>query len=209
MTSSRAEFSSLLLALAITARAAGIDVLVVDRAGRPVEDAAVHVETRDRPARASAPKSATIDQVKRTFVPHVSVVQVGAAVRFPNSDDIRHQVYSFSAAKPFTLKLYSGTPSSPIVFDRAGEIALGCNIHDRMSAFVYVVDTPWFGKTGADGHTRIDELPGSPVVVHARHPDATAEAVASDVAVPAEGSAKLRLVLDIAAPRQPSGASAP
>jgi hypothetical protein len=67
---------------------------------------------------------------------------VGTSVHFPNRDSVRHHVYSFTPAKKYELKLYTGTPANPVVFDRAGVVPLGCNIHDRMSAHIVVVDTP-------------------------------------------------------------------
>ena len=65
---------------------------------------------------------------------------------FPNSDNVRHQVYSFSPAKRFQLPLYAGTPAAPVVFDRPGVVAIGCNIHDQMSAYLVVVDMPYFAR---------------------------------------------------------------
>ena len=56
-----------------------------------------------------------IDQLDKRFVPRVSVVRTGTAITFPNSDRIRHQVYSFSAAKTFSLKLYAGAPQTPVI----------------------------------------------------------------------------------------------
>ena len=112
---------------------------------------------------------AIIDQVNKQFTPLVSVIQVGTPVSFPNKDNIRHQVYSFSPAKTFELKLYSGVPSQPVVFDKPGLVVMGCNIHDRMLAYVQVVDTPWFAKTGADGAARIEGLPAGDYQVHVWH----------------------------------------
>ena len=72
----------------------------------------------------------------------------------PNRDNIRHHVYSFSPAKRFELPLYAGVPTQPVLFDKAGVVVLGCNIHDWMIGYIYVSDSPWFGKTGADGTVR-------------------------------------------------------
>lgn len=83
---------------------------------------------------APAGAAAQVAQQGRQFVPQVSIVQAGTAVSFPNLDTVRHHVYSFSPVKTFELKLYAGTPSTPVVFERAGTAVLGCNIHDRMSA---------------------------------------------------------------------------
>lgn len=82
-------------------------------------------------------------------------VYVGTRVTFPNRDNIRHHVYSFSSAKKFELPLYIGTPAAPVVFDKPGVVALGCNIHDWMLAYIYVLTTPHFAKTAADGKARL------------------------------------------------------
>jgi plastocyanin len=111
-----------------------------------VSGAVVYAIPEGRKATSQA-RTAVMDQKDRRFVPHVLAVQTGTAVTFPNSDNVRHQVYSFSAAKKFQLPLYAGTPPNPIVFDKAGVVVLGCNIHDRMSAYIVVVDTPHFGVT--------------------------------------------------------------
>jgi hypothetical protein len=73
----------------------------------------------------------------------------------PNSDNIRHHVYSFSPAKKFELPLYSGVPAEPVVFDKVGFVTLGCNIHDWMIAFVAVLPTPYFQATGKDGRATL------------------------------------------------------
>lgn len=79
-----------------------------------------------------------MDQINKEFDPHVLVVPVNSLVSFPNSDDIRHHVYSFSSAKTFELKLYAGKPKSPIRFDQEGVVVMGCNIHDSMIGYIYV-----------------------------------------------------------------------
>lgn len=137
------------------------DALVVelrDSVGNPVADAAVLL--RDG-APAVAVNGATIDQVDRQFSPPASIVPVGTAVSFPNRDDIRHHVYSFSRAKTFELKLYSGTPAAPVLFDQPGIVVLGCNIHDGMLAFVYVVDVAHAALSDATGLARLTPPAGA------------------------------------------------
>lgn len=142
----------LLAAAAGVAHGGDIHITVADTEGKPLLDAVVYVDRVGGIAKASPQQPrATIDQVNREFVPLVSVVQTGTTVDFPNSDNIRHSIYSFSAAKVFTTKLYSGRQAPPVVFDQPGLVVLGCNIHDLMVGWVMVVDTPVFGKTDADG----------------------------------------------------------
>lgn len=157
-----------LLASPFVARAA-IAVTVVDQAQAPLADAVVYVVPANGKPTPRGTSTATVDQVGRQFSPRVVVVQTGTSVSFPNKDNIRHQVYSFSAPKPFELKLYSGTQAAPVTFDKPGLVIMGCNIHDQMVGFVQVVDTPWFGKTGDDGIVRIEGVPNEDVVVHVWH----------------------------------------
>ncbi len=141
------------------ARATPVTVQVQSGTGAPAVDAVVVFEPRDRtppPAHADA----IIDQIHKRFVPHVTVIRTGTSVTFPNSDRIRHQVYSFSPAKVFSMKLYAGSPKKAVVFDKPGLVVLGCNIHDTMLAFVLVVNTPYFAKVPASGSAGFDLPPG-------------------------------------------------
>jgi len=73
-------------------------------------------------------------------------------VRFPNGDDVRHHVYSFSPAKKFELRLYHGMTAEPVLFDKPGTVVLGCNIHDSMVAYIYVVESDYFAVANAQGN---------------------------------------------------------
>jgi plastocyanin len=164
----------LLSATSGAAFAAGVDANVMDAAGAPVADAVIYALPAS-PKPPSAPRAAIIDQIDKEYVPFVVPVQAGAAVRFPNKDNIRHHVYSFSPAKPFELKLYSGTPSKPVIFDKPGPVALGCNIHDWMVGYIYVVDSPWFAKTDKSGIAKLEGLPAGEYQVRVWHPWMKAE----------------------------------
>jgi hypothetical protein len=104
------------------------------------------------------------------FQPRVTVITTGTRALFPNFDTVRHHVYSFSPIKTFELKLYTGVPGTPVVFDKPGVAVLGCNIHDTMAAWVVVADTPWFARTPADGHVRIDAVPPGSYKLRLWHP---------------------------------------
>jgi plastocyanin len=152
---------TLAAALIVTgpAHAATLQVNARTATGAPLQDLVVVLDPIDAATPHPAAK-ASIDQVSRTFVPRVTVMQAGTVVSFPNSDHIRHQVYSFSPAKTFTLKLYAGKDAPPVTFEKSGLVVLGCNIHDTMIAYVAVVDTPYFGRTGPDGRVQVDAPPG-------------------------------------------------
>lgn len=147
----------LLCILVVPLRAEPVSVRVIDAQGRPVAGAVLSVASQAQ--RKPAPV-AIMDQLDKQFVPAVLAVATGTAVSFPNSDDIRHQVYSFSPAKRFELRLYEGTPSAPVGFDHPGLVVLGCNIHDWMLGYIYVTDDPWFGVSDAQGLINLDAPAG-------------------------------------------------
>ncbi len=159
----------LLLLLASKLLAATLDVQVMDPAGAPIADAVISATPTSGKLPSKPPQSAIIDQIHRRFVPLVSVIQTGTSVTFPNKDNIEHDVYSFSPAKTFELNLYSGIAAHPVVFDKPGLVVLGCNIHDQMIAYIAVVDTPYFAKSDAAGHARLDGLAADSYDVVAWH----------------------------------------
>src|ERR1700722_3890997 len=147
-----------------------VTVNVTTRSGAAAEDTVVVFDPLDA-APAPSHDAAVIDQINKRCVPRVSVVRTGTTITFPNSDHIRHQVYSFSRAKTFDLKLYAGSPKTPVEFDRPGLVVLGCNIHDTMVAFVGVVDSPYFAKTSPSGNATLT-LPAGRYRLRAWHPNA-------------------------------------
>lgn len=149
-----------------------VNALVRDKAGKAIADAVVVAVPAVKAGASEGAATATIlvDQINKEFVPYVLPVRVGTTVNFPNKDKIRHHVYSFSPAKKFELPLYTGTPAAPVLFDKAGPVVLGCNIHDWMIAYVYVSESPYFGKTGADGKVTLSDLPAGNYTLRTWHP---------------------------------------
>jgi plastocyanin len=143
-----------------SAAAAALSVQVTDAGGKPLADVVVVATPEAGAALPRQLKPAEIEQRGLKFIPLVSVIQTGSRIAFPNNDKVKHHIYSFSPAKKFDQKLYSGVAAAPQVFDKAGLVVLGCNIHDRMVAYVKVVDSPYFAKTDAAGVARI-ELPAA------------------------------------------------
>jgi plastocyanin len=150
---------------------AGLTVYVRGPGNAPIRDAVVtvHLVGRATPP-AQGGRSYTVDQKDLQFHPFVLVVPVNAEVAFPNLDPVRHHVYSFSPAKSFELKLYAKEQSRAVRFDKAGIVALGCNIHDQMTAFIAVVDTDYAVKTDASGNALFDGLPAGRVRIDVWHP---------------------------------------
>jgi plastocyanin len=157
-----------------SALAGGLHVEVRASDGKPVADTVVVAVPLDAGANVSPQTQSSgqkvVDQIDKQFVPYVKPVLAGSKVYFPNKDNIRHQVYSFSPAKRFELPLYAGTPADPVIFDKPGVVTLGCNIHDWMIGYIYVSESPWFAITVEDGNADIINLPAGHYHVRIWHP---------------------------------------
>jgi plastocyanin len=159
-----------MLALSAAAGAVPLNIRVVDASGKPVKGAVVTF----RPSASARPmpsgRSYVVSQKDLKFHPFILVVPVGSQVSFPNRDPMKHHVYSFSAAKRFELKLFAKDQSRSVRFDKPGIVALGCNIHDAMSAFIVVADSAWTTQTDARGMVQFRDAPAASGSVSVWHP---------------------------------------
>ncbi|MEQ3640110.1 MAG: methylamine utilization protein [Alteromonas sp.] len=176
------------LSFSLSCAAATSTVTVVDQDNKPVSNAVVAFlpvpneldtslnattiadqETVKRADTANIDNEnvAIMDQVDKQFLPRVIAIQKGQRVKFPNSDDIRHHVYSFSPTKPFEIKLYKGSNVEPVLFDKAGIGTLGCNIHDDMVGHIYVSDGEVTSVSDSNGIASFDQsVPDTVIVWH-------------------------------------------
>ncbi len=163
----------LMISCCFAAQAKNTTIRVLDLDNKPLPNIVVFLESVNKSKVIQEVLSerpiATMDQVNRQFLPHILVVNKDTKIDFPNSDMIKHHVYSFSSAKTFEIKLYSDKPSEPQLFEQVGEVTLGCNIHDWMLGYVYVVDTPWFGTTDLQGNINF-EVPEGKYALKKWHP---------------------------------------
>lgn len=155
-------------------QAADLEVRIADERGGPVADAVVTVWPAGQSGPATvgggSPRRRVIDQKDLAFVPYLEVFSPGDEVVFHNSDNTRHHVYSFSPARRFDFVLAPREDSRPQRLDTPGVIAVGCNIHDGMIAYLYVSPAPWRARTDARGHAAFSGLPAGRYEVRAWQP---------------------------------------
>ena len=196
------------------AYAGEIQALVKDQHGAPLPDAVVvALPSGAGPAPLAKASREAVGQNDMEFVPYVKALTVGTPVFFPNHDNVRHHVYSFSPVKTFELPLYVGTPASPIVFDKPGIVTIGCNIHDWMIAYIYVAETPYLGTTGKRGTAKLANVPPGSYAVRVWHPrmSGTEESTSRSVTIErtAELAWQLTLGPELRRRRPPSSDSRP
>jgi len=159
-----------LIFISSTSHAEQANISVSDAKGKQLKDVVVFLEPQFQQKNSSKPVDIIIDQRDKEFIPLVSAVQVGTSIRFPNNDKIRHHVYSFSKSKSFEIPLYKDVDPTPVMFDKAGVVPLGCNIHDWMNAYVFVSETPYFALTDKNGNAQIKNLPSGKYQAKLYHP---------------------------------------
>lgn len=140
-----------------------------------------------------------ISTERKTFVPRVLPVPVGASVRFPNKDPILHNVFSTAKEASFDLGLYGRSDGESYRFDQPGVIRVYCNVHHAMVAHVLVMDTPFFTKPDAQGRFRLSNVPagaGELFVWHER-------SQLWRQALPAGADAEVKVALELSRRRVP------
>ncbi|MDA8622188.1 methylamine utilization protein [Psychrosphaera sp.] len=160
--------SSISLHAAITHK---VDILVLSTKHQSVSNVGISLIPKSIPKNGyqKPVEPQVVHQIDTQFSPHILMAQRGAEISFPNADNVKHHVYSFSEAKKFELRLYKEEKPEPIPFDKVGTVTLGCNIHDWMLGYVYVVDTPYFSKTNESGFVQL-EIPSGEYELRLHNP---------------------------------------
>lgn len=186
-----------------TAAAVDLHIRITDQHGAPLSDAVV--ESALVPLRQAPGEIAVMDQVDKRFVPMVIAIHQGQSVNFPNNDNIRHHVYSFSPIKQFSTELYADVHGEPVLFDKAGVAVLGCNIHDSMIGYIYVSGFEHVTVTGSDGmaHFTFERLPETVSVWHPWSTDPDNRLDVSTAGITADGT--LQVTLPVTPPEQVFG----
>ncbi len=204
------------LAASGAAMAGTLEVLVLDRDGKPTPDAVVVVTPSGKgQPKTPLPNSAVINQEKQQFVPAVTVVAVGARVRFINSDPWNHHVRVGTAGAAVGASdgqsavlegKAEGKPASAAVFtmDKPGAMGaalLGCFIHSRMGGTIYVADSSWTVKTNSEGVAMLEDVPEGAASIKVWHAAQLVEKAPMQVNVLA-APAKVTFQLDVAPRRR-------
>jgi hypothetical protein len=136
-----------------------LQVRITDNNNEPVKDAVIEIISPSIPVPDDWDYMGLIDQIDKEFINNVVPIVQGSYVKFPNSDNIQHHVYSFSENNTFELPLYSATDAEPVLFESPGVTVVGCNIHDWMLGYIYVGESHLMALSGEDGIARINNLP--------------------------------------------------
>jgi plastocyanin len=130
--------------------------------GNPLANVVIYLEPTPALRTVAPPTgrpAAELRQRDIAFVPHVLAITTGTAVEFPNDDPRFHDVFSLSSAKSFDLQRYPQGTSRSVTFNKPGVVEVFCHIHADMSAYILVLDDPFFVSPDAQGHFALDDVP--------------------------------------------------
>ncbi|HSI73449.1 MAG TPA: hypothetical protein VK934_09750 [Fimbriimonas sp.] len=157
--------------------------------GSPAPMAAVWLEGSEK----STPLTkALVDQRDRAFEPHVSIVTVGTKMQFPNNDTVTHNVFADYNSNKFNVGTYPRGKSKAVTFNQKGLVVLLCNLHSEMSAFVVVVDTPFYSVADGKGIYKVPAVPAGKYTLHVWHE--SGQSLEQDVTI--SGGTNLNLTLE-------------
>jgi plastocyanin len=133
----------------------------------------VVVYVKDGPNVASGPDQigpAILDQKDCRYSPHVLAVRTGEPVDVTSHDPTLHNVHvlaSVNAAENFSETAIGATHR--LTFTAPEAVHVKCDVHPWMSAYIFVLDHPFFAVTGKEGTFQIPRLPSGNYTLVAWH----------------------------------------
>lgn len=162
--------------------------------GKELEHVVVYIERVEGKTFFPPTKNVIVDQARMTFVPHVLPLLAGSTVAFPNSDSTRHNVFSPSKTKKFNLGTYPAGITKKVTFEKTGVVSLLCNVHPEMSAFILVLQNPYFTMADKQGKYKISDVPPGDYTLVVWHPKFKSKN--SKINIRQEGSVTVDFFLD-------------
>jgi hypothetical protein len=155
---------------AFCAKKAMKDESVVADAKGNLANVVVHIN--GLPSTPAPSQKVTLSQDDCTYKPHVLGIVDGQPLDIRNGDPILHNVHSYEGARTlFNVAQVPGTPNYEKTFaDKNGVmIKLKCDIHQWMTAYVWVQNNHFFAVTDKDGTFAIKDVPVGTYDIEAWH----------------------------------------
>lgn len=192
-------FVCTLLTLPFSSLSANLAVNVFDHNGKSLKGIVVYLTSENGQSTGANLKPINIQQKDRKFVPYLAVAQANQSVVFDNLDDITHHIYAVTGPARFSFKLKADKQSKEIALTKQGVVPMGCNIHDWMSGYLLVIQTPFYAITDSSGVVKFKDLPGGLYQVFAWHPQFDEpEELSRSVQVPEQQVTQLQLTRPMA-----------
>ncbi|OGX28996.1 MAG: hypothetical protein A3B78_04150 [Omnitrophica WOR_2 bacterium RIFCSPHIGHO2_02_FULL_67_20] len=178
----------LTVSVAVEARAGTIRGAVTASGVKDARDTLVYIDRIEGKEFPAPTTPAELRQINKEFIPHVLPIVKGGSVSFSNSDGILHNVHLYRGRRSlFNLATPAGASPITKIFREPGEVAVLCDVHPEMSAYILVLETPYAAVTTEDGSYTIAGVPPGAYVLKTWHeklkPVTTAVTVEGESAV--------------------------
>lgn len=111
--------------------------------------------------------TAVLDQKECLFAPHLIAIPVGSSVDLLNSDNVMHNLHSWSIKNPAFNEGVSGGGKMTKKFDLAEIVKITCDVHKWMSSFIVIKANPYFAVTDENGQFKIENVPAGTYKIEA------------------------------------------
>jgi len=101
----------------------------------------------------------TVDQQGCVFIPHLTLVPAGGTIDLLNSDDVMHNLHSYSMKNTAFNEGVAGGGKLPKKFEYPETVKLKCDVHKWMDAWIIVQDNPYYAVTDENGSFSIGDVP--------------------------------------------------
>lgn len=150
------------------------EVFVVSEENHGLQNVVITLKNVKSSQKAAAEATATLNQKGCRYIPHVQAVPVGTTLEILNNDGLLHNVHAyfnslepgntvFNKAQPKFLKKIKET------LDKPGVYYFKCDVHDHMSAYIAVMDHPYYSVSDESGKYTIANVPPGSYQVQAWH----------------------------------------
>ncbi|HHT9109688.1 MAG TPA: hypothetical protein ACFYDZ_00845 [Candidatus Brocadiaceae bacterium] len=141
--------------------------LVVNGESKGVKNVVVSLADIAAGKKAELSAAVALDQKECAFIPHVMAISAGASIELLNSDNVMHNLHSWSIKNPAFNEGVSGGGKMNKKFDLPEVVKITCDVHKWMSSYIVVKSNPYFAVTDENGKFKIDNVPAGSYKIEA------------------------------------------
>ncbi len=142
------------------------EALIVSGDGA-LKNAVVSITNISKGKKFAGGTASAIDQKGCVFSPHVAIIPPGSSIDLLNSDDVMHNLHSWSMKNTAFNEGVAGHGKLPKTFEFPETIKMTCDVHKWMTAWLVVQANPYYALTGADGKFKLEGVPAGTYTVQA------------------------------------------
>ncbi len=111
--------------------------------------------------------SPSIDQKSCVFTPHIAMIPQGSSIELLNSDDVMHNLHSWSMKNTAFNEGVAGHGNISKTFEFPEIIKVTCDVHKWMTAWLIVQENPYYALTDENGKFTLEGVPAGTYTVQA------------------------------------------